>query len=67
MDALVERVASHDRALVLLTSPNNPGGASLSSDEVERILEAASDRTLVVLDHACAEFDRLEDRVDPAR
>jgi histidinol-phosphate aminotransferase len=66
VDGLVARVASHDRALVLLTSPNNPGGSSLSSADVERILEAASERTLVVLDHAYAEFDRLEDRVDPA-
>ena len=38
--------------VILLTSPNNPTGNSLSSDELEKILETASNGTLVIIDEA---------------
>ena len=72
--AEVERVLWHERpAVVLIPSPNNPTGTSLTTDEVKRILEIAKSTghddpahgpagtptaTLVVIDEAYIEFRR---------
>jgi len=42
--------------LVFLTSPNNPTGDVVSRPLLERLLEAARDRAVVVVDEAYAEF-----------
>jgi len=42
--------------LVFLTSPNNPTGDLVRPSSLERLLEAASGRALVVLDEAYIEF-----------
>jgi histidinol-phosphate aminotransferase len=56
-DAILEALASDDRIrLVFLTSPNNPTGDQLREDFVLRLLDAARDRAVVVLDEAYAEF-----------
>jgi histidinol-phosphate aminotransferase len=46
--------------LVYLCNPNNPTGTVLAPADIERILEAASPRTLVVLDEAYIDY------LDPA-
>jgi len=56
-DALVERIgATADLKLVFLTSPNNPTGDLITKAELRRVLDACSDRTLLVLDEAYIEF-----------
>lgn len=42
--------------IVWLCSPNNPTGNAMSTASIERILDAARGRTLVVIDEAYAEF-----------
>lgn len=43
--------------VVFLCSPNNPTGNVLARKDIERILEATQDDTLVVVDEAYIEFD----------
>ena len=42
--------------LVFLTSPNNPTGDALGADFLLKLLEITSDRALIVVDEAYAEF-----------
>lgn len=42
--------------LVYVCSPNNPTGNSLAKESIERVLDAAAGRALVVIDEAYAEF-----------
>ena len=42
--------------LIFLSSPNNPCGTSVSNNDVIKILNAANDKALVVLDEAYIEF-----------
>jgi histidinol-phosphate aminotransferase len=65
VDGLVAAVADPSTRLVLLTSPNNPTGAELAHADVERILAAAPDDCVVVLDNAYGEFQRNVDGVAP--
>ena len=57
-DALVEAVRTHDPALTVVTSPNNPTGQAVSLDEIERIVAASSG--FVVVDEAYVEFNPEE-------
>lgn len=43
--------------ILLLTSPNNPTGNSLSAEELEKLLKNISAETLVVVDEAYCGFD----------
>ncbi|GMA85393.1 hypothetical protein GCM10025868_06430 [Angustibacter aerolatus] len=52
-----DQVRAVDPDVVFLCSPNNPTGTALGLDVVEAVL-AASDRALVVVDEAYAEFAR---------
>ncbi len=55
--ALLDAIAATDNLkLVYLTSPGNPTGDTISTDLLERVLEATRDRALVVLDEAYIEF-----------
>lgn len=54
---VVEQVRRHDPDVVLLCSPNNPTGTALSLDVVAAAYEA-SERAVVVVDEAYAEFAR---------
>lgn len=49
--------------VVIITSPNNPTGNSISAADLERILEAVSKKTLVVLDEAYWGFSSTYDQV----
>ncbi len=55
--AAIEAVAVHNPNLIILTSPNNPTGTSISLAEIEEICQAAqASGALVVVDEAYAEF-----------
>ena len=57
IDALVAALETDaPPKLVFLTSPNNPTGDVLARADLERVLDAARDRALVVLDEAYIEF-----------
>lgn len=55
VDALCAAMGPRTR-LVFLANPNNPTGAHLRRDELERILEAAPPGALVVVDEAYHEY-----------
>ncbi len=55
--AAIEAVAENTPTLVILTSPNNPTGTSITLAEIEEISQAAqASGALVVVDEAYAEF-----------
>jgi histidinol-phosphate aminotransferase len=57
---VLDAVAGDDRIRVIfLTSPNNPTGDAIEPDWLPDLLEATSDRALVVIDEAYAEFCRF--------
>jgi histidinol-phosphate aminotransferase len=56
-DEAVAQVREVDPDVVFLCSPNNPTGTALAADVVEAVY-AASDRVVVVVDEAYAEFAR---------
>jgi histidinol-phosphate aminotransferase len=57
VEAAIEAIAEHKPTLVILTSPNNPTGTSITLAEIEEISQAAQmSGALVVVDEAYAEF-----------
>ena len=55
--AVLKTLGENDRIkLIFLTSPNNPTGDVIDSGFLRQLLQAASDRAIVVLDEAYAEF-----------
>ncbi|MFM8518291.1 MAG: histidinol-phosphate transaminase [Nevskiaceae bacterium] len=56
----VRVIAALERSvkLVWVCSPNNPTGNSLDAAAIRRVLEAAGDRALVVIDEAYIEFSK---------
>ena len=63
LDAMVEAVTDATR-VVLVCTPNNPTGPSVSATELEAFLARVPDRVLVVVDQAYLEFVTSEDPVD---
>jgi histidinol-phosphate aminotransferase len=55
VDALLAAVSARTRIL-FLANPNNPTGSYLTADEVARLRRELSDRVLLVIDAAYAEF-----------
>ena len=60
VDALIEAVRERSRML-LFSNPMNPVGSWLSASDLSKVLDAASDETLVVVDEAYAEYAEGED------
>lgn len=61
VDAIIQRLASPEEAkvkLVWLCSPNNPTGNALVRSDIERVINAARGRAVVVVDEAYAEFSQ---------
>lgn len=58
VDALCNAVQKVRPALTVITSPNNPTGLSLTIEEIERVVEAASG--FVLVDEAYFEFNNEE-------
>ncbi|MDI3315705.1 MAG: histidinol-phosphate transaminase [Mycobacterium sp.] len=56
VDAAVAAVTEHRPDVVLLTSPNNPSGQSVSLPELRRLLDAVPG--ILILDEAYGEFSR---------
>jgi histidinol-phosphate aminotransferase len=53
--------------VILITSPNNPTGNSIAPKDLEKILKATGNNTLVVLDEAYYGFDEHYDEKSPAK
>jgi len=64
IDEIVSLVRSVKPRLVLLASPNNPTGNSLSGDDVKLLLEKCSD-TMIVIDEAYFGFSDFAEDVTP--
>ncbi len=62
VDAIIETAAREKVDFIVLSTPNNPTGKSLSHAEVERIVEAAD--AVVLADEAYIEFSREESVLD---
>jgi histidinol-phosphate aminotransferase len=60
VDALIEAVRQRPRML-LFSNPMNPVGSWLSGGDLARVLDAASDETLIVIDEAYAEYAEGDD------
>lgn len=56
LDAMAAAITERTR-LILLCTPNNPTGAVLKHDEVERFMQAVPNDVLVVIDEAYVHFD----------
>lgn len=65
VDALIAAMGERTR-VVFLANPNNPTGAHLGRAELERILEAAPPRAVVVIDEAYHEYARAADPAYPS-
>ncbi|MDX2289298.1 MAG: histidinol-phosphate transaminase [Hyphomicrobiaceae bacterium] len=63
VDALLERVTAHTRA-VFLANPNNPTGTYLPYEEVLRLRAGLPEDVLLVLDGAYAEYVTADDYED---
>ena len=63
LDAMADAVTERTR-LVLVCNPNNPTGAIVRSEELERFLDRVPRDVLVVLDEAYIEFVRDEEYPD---
>ncbi|WP_328587588.1 histidinol-phosphate transaminase [Serinibacter arcticus] len=63
VDAMLAAVTERTKA-ILLCSPNNPTGPTLTQAEVERVLQEAPTDVLVLLDEAYIEFVRSPDAVE---
>ncbi|MBM7277461.1 histidinol-phosphate transaminase [Gordonia rubripertincta] len=61
--AMASRIDDRTRAVILCT-PNNPTGASLTHTEVLDFLDSVPEHVLVILDEAYAEFVRMDDPLD---
>lgn len=60
VDALIEAVRKRPRML-LFSNPMNPVGSWLSAGDLSKVLNAAGDETLVVVDEAYAEYAEGDD------
>ncbi len=63
LEAMAEAVTERTR-LILVCNPNNPTGAIVRRDDLERFLDRVPKDVLVVLDEAYVEFVRDEDYPD---
>jgi histidinol-phosphate aminotransferase len=60
VDAVVHAAQRTDAAVVVLCSPNNPTGAALARDEIQRVHDATG--ALILLDQAYVEFGGYDAR-----
>src|SRR3954447_17088192 len=63
LDAMVSAVGPRTRCVMVCT-PNNPTGPSVTQSELDAFIDAVPPDVLVVVDEAYLEFVRMEDRVD---
>src|SRR5215213_110039 len=63
LDAMAAAITERTR-IVLVCTPNNPTGPSVTQSELDSFLARVPDHVLVVVDEAYVEFVRMEDPVD---
>jgi histidinol-phosphate aminotransferase len=63
LDAMAAAVTDRTK-LVVVCTPNNPTGPSVSQSELDAFLARVPERVLVVVDEAYVEFVRMADAVD---
>jgi histidinol-phosphate aminotransferase len=63
LDAMAAAITDRTK-VVIVCSPNNPTGPSVTGTELEEFLAKVPSRVVVVLDEAYREFVRSEDRFD---
>ena len=63
LDAMVAAITDRTR-VVLVCTPNNPTGPSVTQAELDAFLARVPERVLVVVDEAYVEFVRMHDPVD---
>jgi histidinol-phosphate aminotransferase len=63
LDAMAAAVTDRTR-IVLVCTPNNPTGPSVTQSELDDFLAKVPERVLVVVDEAYVEFVRMSDPVD---
>lgn len=57
-DKIIESIKKYNPRIVIICSPNNPTGSAISRNELEKILNVASDNnSVVLLDEAYSEFN----------
>ncbi len=61
-DNLIKRYQLVNPVLVIITSPNNPTGNSISFSDLEKFMKITSKKTLVVLDEAYFGFQKNYDQ-----
>src|SRR5690349_18491029 len=66
LDAMAAAVTARTR-VILLCTPNNPTGPTLTTQETERFIESVPSDVVVVIDEAYQEFVRDNDAVDGIR
>ena len=57
VDGLIARAKALRPAIIYIANPDNPSGTLASRTEIERLLEATPNETLLLLDEAYAEFN----------
>jgi histidinol-phosphate aminotransferase len=62
VDAIIDAAVREQVDFIVLSTPNNPTGKSLSHSEVERILDAVD--AIVLVDEAYIEFSKEESALD---
>lgn len=63
LNAMAAAVSARTK-MILLCTPNNPTGPTLTRGETERLIQAVPSSVVVVIDEAYQEFVRAEDAVD---
>ena len=63
LEAMAAAITGRTR-VVLVCTPNNPTGPSVTQRELDAFLARVPEHVVVVVDEAYAEFVRMEDRVD---
>lgn len=67
VDQYIEIMRRVDPRIAFMTNPHNPSGRMMSEEEVCRICEAASDKTLLVLDEAYVHYSEATFGMDLLR
>lgn len=58
--AMIDRITDRTK-IIFIANPNNPTGTHINQSDVETLLKATPDKTLVVLDEAYAEYVTASD------
>ncbi|CAG9298130.1 histidinol-phosphate transaminase [Celerinatantimonas diazotrophica] len=60
IEKIVQQLQTHQPKLFFIASPSNPVGTALSQAEIETILDALTDQTLLIFDEAYYEYAQTD-------